>query len=223
MSINTSSTSLDHNRTEPSPITTAAETHNRPTRLLHAALAVSIVTQLGSSLLMVAPLRNNTPNVLFEIHEYSGLAAVILSAAFWITIFTRRSGTPVARLLPWFSSANRRLLWQDAKQHWSTLRGKHLPAYESGAPLATAVHGLGLLLILAMAMTGAVFYLSLVLGTPEAAWASVDLEVHKLLATLTWAYLVGHAGVALLYRHVGQLALDRMWSFKPDSESEQAG
>ncbi|ASJ75824.1 cytochrome b/b6 domain-containing protein [Granulosicoccus antarcticus] len=199
---------------------TNIETHNRATRLLHAILAISIVTQLGSSLLMVAPLRNHTPDLFFEIHEYSGLAALALSIAFWITILIRRSGTPVAKILPWFSPLTRQLLWQDARQHFQTLRGKRLPSYQSDAPLACAIHGLGLLLILAMAITGGLFYLALLLGTPDAAWAGLDLDMHKLLASMAWTYLIAHAGVAVLYRYVGQLDLGCMWSFKGDTDSK---
>lgn len=192
------------------------DVHSRATRLLHAGLAVLVISQLGSSLLMVAPLDDHAENVFFEIHEYTGLAALVLATAFFINVFMRRGGTPVSRLIPWFSSASRLLLWQDITRHWQTLRSRRLPDYESGAPLASAVHGLGLLLILSMAATGGLFYIALLLGAKEAVWVSLDLDLHRLLATLAWTYLIGHAGVALLYRYVGQLALARMWNFGKD-------
>ncbi len=196
------------------------EVHSRATRFLHAGIAVSVIAQLGSSLLMVPPLDDHVENTFFVIHEYSGLVSLALAIAFWVIVLVRRRGTPVSKLLPWFSPASRALLWQDIGEHWKTLRSRRLPGYESGAPLASAVHGLGLLLILSMAATGGLFYAAMLLGAKEEVlWVGLDLEVHTLLATLAWTYLIGHAGVALLYRYVGQLALDKMWSFGKDNDT----
>jgi len=73
--------------------------------------------------------------------------------------------------------------------------------------LATAVHGLGLLTVTAMAVTGAAFAL---LGLPKDQ-ARLVLEIHKLIANLMWAYLIGHAGLAVLHQLVGQPALKRIF------------
>lgn len=198
------------------PLAPIDDRHGHATRLLHAALGASIVAQLGSSLLMIAPLRGHAQNVLFEVHEYSGLAALALAAAFWVTVAVRRCGTPVRRLLPWFDAASRTAIVDDAKGHVAALRERRVPPFVPAAPLASAVHGLGLLLVTAMAATGLLFYVSMWLGRMDAGWATLDLEVHKALATLVWAYLIGHAGMALSYRWLGRLRLADMWSLRAD-------
>ena len=74
-------------------------------------------------------------------------------------------------------------------------------------PLATAVHGLGLLTVTAMAVTGAAFAL---LGLPRDQ-ARLVLQIHKLVANLMWAYLIAHAGLAVLHQFLGQPVIKRIF------------
>ncbi len=45
-------------------------------------------------------------------------------------------------------------------------------------------------------------------------WTHVVLELHQAEANLMWAYLVGHAAMALLHHFLGEATLRRMFSFK---------
>jgi len=75
--------------------------------------------------------------------------------------------------------------------------------------LASATHGLGLLTVFAMAATGAVIAVA---GVP----GGIVLQIHKLLANLMWAYVVAHAGIALLHQVQGRQVLQRMFGLLPD-------
>lgn len=48
-------------------------------------------------------------------------------------------------------------------------------------------------------------------GAMESGWASADIQVHALLSKLVWAYLIGHAGMALLHYIFRQRSLRSMW------------
>ncbi len=202
----------------PAPATVAASADNAPlaptygrtTRLFHAALASCVVVQLASSFLMVPPM-DGAENLAFEIHEYSGLAALTLAFGFWLVVANRRRGTPVALLWPWFSRERRAAVVDDAKGHWAALRERRVPEPQGELPLASAVHGLGLATITAVAATGATFYVALLAGAADSAWAGLDLNVHVLLTKLVWAYLIGHAGVAVLHHVLRQRSLAAMW------------
>jgi len=76
------------------------------------------------------------------------------------------------------------------------------------SPLASAMHGLGLLTVLAMAGTGAVMALGGVHDGPV-------LEIHRLLASLMWVYLIAHASAALLHQVQGHHVLQRMFGPRP--------
>lgn len=69
------------------------------------------------------------------------------------------------------------------------------------------MHGLGLLTATAMAATGS----ALALLALHKGQASTVLEIHKLISNLMWAYLIGHAGLALLHQLAGQRVLQRMF------------
>ena len=184
--------------------------HTRATRLVHMALAAAIAVQLLASLVMATPLHGHE-NVFFEIHEYGGLVTLVLASGFWLVALRRRRGTPMALLLPWFSDEGRKAVWLDLQRHWQSLRERTVPEAAHLSPLASAVHGLGLLLVSAMALTGALFYLAILAGATKSTWATLDIELHALLASLVWAYLIGHSGMALLHHFSRRRPLDVMW------------
>lgn len=185
--------------------------HALPTRAVHAGLAIAIVVQLASSLIMNP---KGAGNVAFEVHEYSGLAAFSLVLGFWLLAVLRRRGTPLARLFPWFSGSGRALVGADIKTYLSAAAKLRLPPHDGDTALVSAVHGLGLLLMTGMAASGTAFYV-VNTGNPDAGGlVGAAMLVHKALANLVWAYLIGHAGMALLAHYVGTLSIGTMWSFK---------
>lgn len=72
------------------------------------------------------------------------------------------------------------------------------------------MHGLGLLTALAMAATGAWLY-------TQSVPAGLVLQAHKLLSNLVWAYVVGHAGLAVLHQATGHRVLQRIFGSGKDT------
>lgn len=175
------------------------------TRLLHAALLLAVLWQLiGSN--FSEPARIGQPaNFMFELHEIGGLATLGLVVAFWLWSMVRRRETPFAALFPWLSATRLKALGADLSRHWGELKRFRLPGGEAETPLASAVHGLGLLTVLAMGASGAWLFTQAV---PD----GLVLEVHKIIANLMWAYVVAHAGLAVLHQVAGHRVLQRMFA-----------
>ena len=85
-------------------------------------------------------------------------------------------------------------------------------------PLASAVHGLGLLLMTVMAVTGTVWFVNETWIYSQSTYMRLDIIAHHLFANLVWAYLIGHALLALVHHYSGQASLKIMWSVKPSGE-----
>lgn len=188
--------------------------HSFPTRLVHMALAMAVIVQVLTSLLMTAPLDGREEDWLFEVHETAGMTALFLVAGFWLVLVYRRRGTDPAIMFPWLSATRRRALWDDISDHWRSIKLFRLPDYRAESPLACAVHGLGLLLVTAMAVSGALFFLAMSLDAKTSLWATIDIEVHEILSNFVWAYLIGHAGLAVIQHHLKNMRLGEMWSLR---------
>ena len=187
--------------------------HNRATRLLHAGLAVAVVTQLATSLAMQGPDDVQAGDILFQVHRYSGLAATVLAFGLWLTILLRSRGTELGALIPWFSGRRLAELWRDIKTHAGAMTRLRLPEHDPEAALPSAIHGLGLVLISAMAASGAVYFVQVTLGLHSAEPdGMIAMTVHLTLANLVWAYLIAHAGLAVLHHLMRSMRLSTMWS-----------
>lgn len=193
--------------------------HLLPTRLIHMGFAVAIITQLFTSLVMVMPrpTSGRDGNIFFEVHEYSGLAALALALIFWVWLLVRHEGTDPGALFPWFASKRLRTVGEDFRQHVAAVRALRLPPHQGYSPLASAVHGLGLLLMSLMAVSGGVVYLSMAESGAISALGQQALSVHKLFANLAWAYLIGHASLAVLHQTLGSPVIAKMWTLRSDA------
>ena len=190
-------------------------------RLFHACLALAVLSQLVSSQFMQVPREGRPGNWVFEVHEYSGLFAMTMALGLWVVIITRVGGTDMGLLLPWFNAARRAAFWADTKRHWTIARTFRLPEYQQTSPFAAAIHGLGLLLITAMAATGSLYWLGSIAGYQDglAVWLAINL--HGVMANLVWAYLIGHAGMALIHHFTGGQTLRVMWSTSASTSSKE--
>lgn len=186
--------------------------HSRMTRFIHMLLALSVIYQLGTSLVMSGPKPGQANDLFFELHEYGGLVTFSIVCTFWIILLVRRQGTDPGALFPWLIQSRRALLRDDLKSYWHSLRERSLPSYQENSPVASAIHGLGVLLMTAMVTTGAVWFTADFYGYQKSIPVELVIEVHKLLSNLAWAYVVGHAGMALLHHARNEASLGKMWS-----------
>lgn len=186
--------------------------HAHSTRLVHAGLALSICTQLATSLIMQGPTETAAGDAIFQLHRYSGFSALAFVFLFWMTLTFRRRGTAISALFPWFSGVWRRAFLADLGNHLRTVVRGRLPAHEETGPFASAVHGLGLLLMTAMAVSGGVYAAQVWVGlqSPEPD-GSLAMTVHFALANLVWVYLIAHAGMAMIHHFARSAPLSKMW------------
>lgn len=77
--------------------TPQADHHALSTRLVHAGLALSICTQLASSLIMQGPSETSMGDAIFQIHRYAGFAALTFALLFWLALTFRKHRCIVAR------------------------------------------------------------------------------------------------------------------------------
>ena len=188
------------------------------TRVLHLAVAAAIVEQLVSSMIMRVQWPNRLPPsgieaAAYSVHAVAGVASLGVLMVFWIWMLVRRGERRLSILFPWFSRDRIRDVIDDARVYLDAALKLRLPEPDDRSAFAGAVHGLGLALGLLMAVTGTYIYYAWVPGQPFVGLTSLVLHVHKLFANLMWAYLIGHAGMAVLHQWLKHPVLSDMFSF----------
>lgn len=173
------------------------------TRVLHMFLALAVVHQLVISLVMRGPRHGG---VAWQMHESVGAASLGILMLFWLWTLLRPGETRLRDLFPYLSRAGRKALWRDGLAHLAALRRFRLP-HATHSPIASAVHGGGLLTATVTAISGGFWFLK---GLAPAALVHDGLMLHGLVANLMWAYLIAHAGLAVLHELTGQRVLARM-------------
>jgi len=186
--------------------------HNLATRLVHAAFAISITVQLVTSNFMHHPRNGQPGDWLFVTHEYAGLVSMGLALAFWLVLLVRRRGTRLGLLFPWFSDRRLIALWDDIVDHVVALTQLRLPEHEGESPLASAVHGLGILLMTLLAATGSIYFIGAYEGLKELFFFRLMLFTHGAFGNLAWFYLFGHAGLGIIHHYTSRFSLADMWS-----------
>lgn len=180
------------------------------TRLLHATIALAVVAQLVGIGLAEPPSHGAPGNLAFSVHQAVGLGTLGVLVAFWLWTLLRRREHGFTALVPWFSRSRRAAVWGDLRKHVAALRRLSLPVPGIETPLASAIHGLGLLVATTMAATGSIVFIGMAPDGALPAWADASLSLHKAVANLMWAYLIGHAAVALLHEVMGHRLLRGM-------------
>lgn len=131
---------------------------------------------------------------------------------FWLWILFRRREQSFSDLVPWFSVEKLRTLSEDIGRHVNALIRLRLPLPTEASPLASATHGLGLIIASVMAVTGAIVYFQMGPTGALTDFGRSALGIHRPAANLMWAYLIGHATIALLHQISGHSVLQRMFS-----------
>lgn len=183
--------------------------HTVVTRLLHMGVALLILWQLGGSLVMQTPRGTQAGDLIFLAHNYGGLVTLGLLLLFWLNVAFRQAGTSSGALFPWFLAQRRADLWSDILRHTASVTKLRFPPHEDKFALASAIHGLGLLLMTFIAATGATWWVM-----QPSANAGLFREVHSLFANLAWVYLIAHSGLAILQHLRRDASLATMWSLR---------
>jgi cytochrome b561 len=179
----------------------------------HTLTAVAIVFQMVISLIMDHPHAKKPMTldgeVYFRWHEWVGLAALAVLACGWVYRLVNWKRESQGRFFPWVTASGRQSLIQEMGQ-FLRLRWTAIPEY--GA-LAGTIHGLGILIASAMAITGGLVYVALGPQDTVTATAHSLMDLHSFLATFIWVYLGGHAFMAVWHQYMGHGSFARI--FKP--------
>ena len=194
--------------------------YDRLTRWLHVGLALAIPLQLLSEEFMKRPklvdglprVRTDAQITFFEMHECVGMAALAI-VVLHILWSTTKAGGGLAHLFPYFKSGGCKSIIAELKQVPGWLSGKlHMDADNSA--LAGSVHGLGLVLVLVMAVTGSTMFFGMDEVTGQMGeFVHTMKEVHESLGGLVWLYLIAHVGMAVLHKIKGHDLLSRISPF----------
>ncbi len=182
------------------------------TRVLHLGIAVTVSLQLLISLVMEAPDETDASALAlsaFEAHEIVGILALFFIAAHWLVSIADHSKHGLSHLFPWTGEA-----WGSVKSDLRALRQGKLPETGPRAGLPGFVHGLGLLAITGMAISGGILFFIFPESGEPSTMADMIAETHESISSLAWAYWIGHAGTALAHHFSGHDALKKMFSYK---------
>lgn len=180
------------------------------TRALHALLGLAVIHQLIISNFMQAPLDGKVENLAFEMHESIGLTTLGIVGCFWLWVLVRQVDTSISSLIPWFSAKKRSVVVSDFKILAQALLKRDLSGVPAESALASAIHGLGLLAVLAAAATGGGW---MFFEESNKDVAESIIEAHEMITAFVWAYLIGHAGFAVVHELIGHALLRRIFPF----------
>jgi len=185
-------------------------------RVLHALFALMMVFQLVSEELMKRPklvdgaprVRSDEQILFFDLHEWFGITLLIIVGLRLSLLL----GNPdeVRKLFPFTSVEGIRGIIAELKEVPGWFAGK-LRAPSDDDHIAGLVHGLGLLLGLAMGLTGVTMFIGMdpVNGTMDQ-FVHVMKEIHEVLGELLFYYVIGHVAMALVHQLKGHRPLQRI-------------
>jgi cytochrome b561 len=173
------------------------------TRFLHLGLVITVSTQLIVSLVMQPPgdheeSASALAKLAYEIHESVGLAALAVVVLHWLASLVQSGGKNLSHLFPWGASGR-----AEIKADIATLKQGALPEGGARGGLPGFVHGLGLLAVTGMVITGGVLFLYWPEQGDIPEWVDQIGEVHEVIATLVWTYWGSHIALAVLHGLAG--------------------
>jgi len=140
---------------------------------------------------------------------------VLAIAAFYL-MYLANDSDGWKRPFPWVSASGCKGLWQEI--HFDIpgwLKGR-LKRPGEARYIAGTVHGLGMLLIIALGSTGIMIFMRLETSGEMNDELRLLRELHADLGTFMWAYLFGHAGMAIIHQLKGHNVLREMFGLKAD-------
>lgn len=197
--------------------------YDKVTRVLHWGFALLIPLQLLSEEFMKHPkpgrIRTESQELFFEMHEWVGMLALtfVLMRLLWGML---GNGSQWSQLYPYATSDGRTNILQELKHDVPAWFKGKLPEPSQKSYLAGMVHGLGLLLVLAMGVTGAVMLYGMQESGLMLGMVHDAKEVHEALGALLWFYIFAHVGMTILHMLLGHTMLRRIFCIKDDQVNE---
>lgn len=183
-------------------------TRDNFTKVLHALIALGITANLALSQFMVAPEPGVPGDGPYLVHQWAGLALLGVLVVYWLWKLAGHCPQGWAYFFPWFSKKSYAAIWSEVKP-LLRLRVRDFP---ESSTLSGAVHGLGLMTAVAMAISGTAQYVVLQGYVASPALFDFAKISHEVLANFMWAYLIGHVLMGLAHQALGHQSIVRMFS-----------
>lgn len=196
-----------------------AQNWSLPTRFLHLGLVATVSIQLFVSLIMDEPGEKESllGTALFEVHEVVGLSALAIVLVHWAWSLFNHADGGLAHLFPWHRAGRQQVM--------SDIRGlmrMEMPASGVRGGLPGLIHGLGLLAVTGIALTGGMLFLLMPEQGDPGQLAEAFEELHEGFAALVWTYWIGHGGIAIMHHLSGHDTVRNMFNFSSSSKSSTA-
>jgi len=182
-------------------------------KILHFMIGGGMLFELIIENWMQRPKPDEPGTVLqilfFGVHEFVGISLLaIIVTRFLLMIGDKQN---FLRLFPWFNAGGRRALSSELREAPSNWLSGNLKDTEEQNFLARSVHGLGLLLALGLGLTGTTIFSEI---SPEGTMGALGLgalEIHEVLGTLLWVFLIAHVTMAIYHQMLGHRALQHIF------------
>ncbi len=194
---------------------------SRGTKIIHLIIVITVTLQILSQYWMFVPTPDKQPPVqwaawLYVIHLCIGMVVLCFVAVRLMMIMEEEEYSK--RLYPWFDKASFIKLWSQLRAV-SVTAGKESQVEEDNR-IAAVVHGLGLLVLLALGVTGVLFFLGLAPNGYMDAMTAFLRSTHEVLAILLFLFLAGHIGMTIRHRINGNQAAQDMFTIEEKQSSE---
>lgn len=198
-------------------------------KIYHWLLSLAISYELFSSTLMSDVSTNSAfpaPSSVgvFDAHQIGGILCTIILGAYLYR--AKRDQRLRERLFPWLRRGGMKPVFAEAR---ALFHGR-LPPAGTGVGLPSFVHGLGILIMLGMGLTGVLNILlrpgvtiPFSLGfAPTFFIYSVESVIHNAISVLAWTYWIGHVAFAIIHEAAGQGVLRGMFAPVPGEQEPRS-
>jgi len=177
---------------------------------------IAVVMQLLSSQLMQVPKPGETVSVIESIflglHEWNGF--ITLAIIIFYLMYLTDKHDEWKRLFPWLNTSGCKGLWQEIRFDIPGWFRGCLKKPSEAHHIAGTVHGLGILLLIALGSTGIMIFMGLETSGEMDDEIRLLRSLHASLATLLWIYLSGHTGMTIIHQIKGHNILKGMFSLR---------
>lgn len=147
-------------------------------------------------------------------HEWNGF--IVLGIVVFYLMHLADGGSEWRRIFPWLGAPGCKGIWREICTDipgW--FKGKLRSPGESHY-IASTVHGLGILLLIALGATGTVMFIGIEPDGNMDRETKLLKDLHSSLGDLIWIYFLAHSGMALIHQLAGHRVFQDIFNFKSD-------
>lgn len=186
---------------------------DRSIQIFHILLLLSVVAQLLTEQFMQVPEPNKQFDefavFLFSIHQFIGFVVLMFAIAYLMTV--SGNSEHKNRLFPWLEADGRSALLAEIKHETPGWFSGKLSHPDQAHSIAGTVHGLGLILVTLLGVTGSMVYMGISHNGSMSAATHAIKEAHEILGTILWLFIAGHLLMTAMHQVSGHKVLQKIF------------